>query len=50
MKMTTSRNVPPMAMPMSMMAVLAAVNERMRSSLKGNMGCVVRRSHQTKSG
>ena len=39
--MTTIRNVPPIASPMKRTAVLAAVNERMRSRLTGNIGDVV---------
>src|SRR5665647_2061413 len=49
-KMTTMRKVPPMAMPMNMIDVLAAVNERIRSSLTGNIGEGVRSSHHMNSG
>ena len=48
--MTSIRNVPPMASPMKRMAVLAAVNERMRSRLTGNIGDAVCVSHHMKSG
>ncbi len=41
---------PPSAAPMKNIAVLAAVNERMRSSLKSNIGDGVRCSHHTNSG
>ena len=44
------RNVPPIDRPMNMMEVLAAVNERMRRSLIGNIGDSVRVSHHMNSG
>ena len=47
---TSMRNVPPIARPTSRMAVLAAVNERMRSSFTGNMGDAVCISHHMKRG
>ncbi len=50
MKMTSSTIVPPSATPISIIAVLAAVNERMRSMRKSNIGCRVRVSHQMKRG
>src|SRR5665647_2524252 len=49
-KMTTMRKVPPIAMPMNMIEVLAAVNERIRSSFTGNIGEEVRSSHHMNSG
>ena len=44
------RNVPPIARPTNMTAVLAAVNERMRSRVTGNIGEDVRVSHHMNSG
>ena len=50
MKSTSSRNEPPMVAPMSIMVVLEAVNDRMRSRRKSNIGHRVRCSHQMKAG
>ena len=46
-----SRNIaPPSAAPMNIIAVLAAVNERMRSRRKSNIGEGVRFSHHMNNG